>query len=139
MADCHDRICRGYDSAIHISEEASNAATAVPKAIVGAIGLSGILGTAVMITLAFCMGTNLDAIMQNSVGQPVNSHPYPCAVMCSSQSVLDGGNLLPKLGPKGHPRHLGSRRHCSIYDGKQYCMHLENVDKTIPMSLIIVL
>jgi hypothetical protein len=33
-----------FDSSVHISEEASNAAVAVPWAIVGAIGIAGILG-----------------------------------------------------------------------------------------------
>lgn len=33
-----------FDSSVHISEEASNAATAVPWAIVNAIGIAGILG-----------------------------------------------------------------------------------------------
>ena len=33
-----------FDSSVHISEEASNAATAVPWAIVYAIGIAGILG-----------------------------------------------------------------------------------------------
>ena len=34
----------GFDGPIHISEEASNAATAVPWAIVSAIGITGVLG-----------------------------------------------------------------------------------------------
>ena len=33
-----------FDSSVHISEEASNAATAVPWAIVYAIGIAGVLG-----------------------------------------------------------------------------------------------
>jgi hypothetical protein len=33
-----------FDSSIHISEEASNAAVAVPWAIVTAIGIAGVLG-----------------------------------------------------------------------------------------------
>lgn len=33
-----------FDSSVHISEEASNAATAVPWAIVNAVGIAGILG-----------------------------------------------------------------------------------------------
>lgn len=33
-----------FDSSVHISEEAANAATAVPWAIVGAISVAGILG-----------------------------------------------------------------------------------------------
>lgn len=37
----------GFDSSVHISEEATNAAIAVPWAIVSAIGIAGILGTGV--------------------------------------------------------------------------------------------
>ena len=33
-----------FDSSVHISEEASNAAVAVPWAIVYAIGIAGVLG-----------------------------------------------------------------------------------------------
>lgn len=60
-----------YDSSVHISEEASNAAVAVPWAIVGAIGISGILGTAMNIAIAFCMGRDIDAIMNSDIGQPL--------------------------------------------------------------------
>lgn len=51
----------------------TNAATAVPWAIVGAIGISGILGTAIMIVLAFYMGTDVDAIVNDPIGQPMAS------------------------------------------------------------------
>ncbi|KAG7087578.1 hypothetical protein E1B28_013532 [Marasmius oreades] len=54
-------IC-SFDACVHISEEASNAATAVPWAIVNAIAIGGILGTAINISLAFCMGTDLQAL-----------------------------------------------------------------------------
>ncbi|KAI0310735.1 amino acid transporter [Amylostereum chailletii] len=54
-------IC-SFDSSVHISEEASNAATAVPWAIVWAIGIAGILGWAINVSLAFCMGTDLAAL-----------------------------------------------------------------------------
>ncbi|THH11511.1 hypothetical protein EW146_g8022 [Bondarzewia mesenterica] len=55
-------IC-SFDSSVHISEEASNAATAVPYAIIWAIGIAGLLGWAINVSLAFCMGTDLEAIM----------------------------------------------------------------------------
>ncbi|ETW79955.1 amino acid transporter, partial [Heterobasidion irregulare TC 32-1] len=55
-------IC-SFDSSVHISEEASNAATAVPYAIVFAIAIAGILGWAINVSLAFCMGTDLQALM----------------------------------------------------------------------------
>lgn len=63
-------IC-SFDSSVHISEEASNAAVAVPWAIVYAIGIAGVLGWAINMALAFCMGTDLDAIMNSPIGQPM--------------------------------------------------------------------
>ena len=39
-----DAYLGSFDSSVHISEEAANAATAVPWAIVGAISVAGILG-----------------------------------------------------------------------------------------------
>ncbi|KAJ7058137.1 amino acid/polyamine transporter I [Mycena amicta] len=58
-------IC-SFDSSVHISEEASNAATAVPWAIVCAIGIAGILGWAINVSLAFCMGTDLAALYDSA-------------------------------------------------------------------------
>lgn len=80
-----------FDSSVHISEEASNAATAVPWAIVGAISIAGVLGwgafssivasnidakescnhnvIAINVSLAFCMGTDLASI--NDSDQPM--------------------------------------------------------------------
>jgi len=63
-------IC-SFDSAVHISEEASNAATAVPWGIVGAIAISGVLGWAVNMALAFCMGTDIEALLNSDIGQPM--------------------------------------------------------------------
>ncbi|GJJ13302.1 hypothetical protein Clacol_007554 [Clathrus columnatus] len=61
----------GFDSSVHISEEATNAATAVPWAIFGAVGISGFLGTIVNIVLAFCAGTDMKSIIDNPIGQPM--------------------------------------------------------------------
>ncbi|KAF9238374.1 amino acid/polyamine transporter I [Melanogaster broomeanus] len=63
-------IC-SFDSSVHISEEAANAATAVPWAIVSAIGIAGVLGWAINVSLAFCMGTDLESILDSPVGQPM--------------------------------------------------------------------
>ncbi|KAI0728352.1 APC amino acid permease [Irpex lacteus] len=57
-------IC-SFDSSVHISEEASNAAVAVPWAITGAIFIAGVLGWAINVALAFCMGTDLQAIIDS--------------------------------------------------------------------------
>lgn len=63
-------IC-SFDSTVHISEEASNAATAVPWAIVYAISIAGVLGWAINVSLAFCMGSNVDALLSSNIGQPM--------------------------------------------------------------------
>lgn len=53
------------------STRSTNAAIAVPWAIVGATAVGGILGTALNIVLAFCAGTDIDSIVNNKIGQPM--------------------------------------------------------------------
>ncbi|TXT04323.1 hypothetical protein VHUM_04210 [Vanrija humicola] len=60
-----------FDCAVSISEEASNAATAVPAAIIGAIGSAGVLGTILLIIFALCMGTDLAGLNDDPIGQPL--------------------------------------------------------------------
>ena len=77
-----------FDSSVHISEEASNAAVAVPWAIVTAIGIAGVLGwgnrppvsillthanldPAINVVLAFFMGGDIQALLDSDVGQPM--------------------------------------------------------------------
>ncbi|KAI0324638.1 APC amino acid permease [Cubamyces sp. BRFM 1775] len=61
----------GFDAPVHISEEASNARTVVPWAILSAVGISGVLGWAINVVIAFYMGTDLESILQNPIGQPM--------------------------------------------------------------------
>ncbi|KAF8339823.1 amino acid/polyamine transporter I [Cantharellus anzutake] len=63
-------IC-SFDASVHISEEVVSAATAVPWGIVLAVSTSGVLGTAILITLSFFMGTDMEAIANNPIGQPM--------------------------------------------------------------------
>ncbi|KAI5984921.1 amino acid/polyamine transporter I [Pisolithus orientalis] len=63
-------IC-SFDCAVHISEEAANAATAVPWAIVSSIIVAGILGLAINIALVFCMGTDIEYTLNSPIGQPM--------------------------------------------------------------------
>lgn len=60
-----------FDCAVSISEEASNAAIAVPAAIIGSIGSAGVLGTIFLIIIALCMGTDVEAINDSAIGQPL--------------------------------------------------------------------
>ncbi|KAG1849286.1 amino acid/polyamine transporter I [Suillus subalutaceus] len=61
----------GFDASVHMSEEASNAATAIPWAIVSSIVISAFLGLGVNVSLAFCMGTDVGGVLSSPVGQPM--------------------------------------------------------------------
>lgn len=61
----------GFDASVHMSEEASNAATAIPWAIVSSIAVAAVLGWGINVSLAFCMGTDLDGILNSPIGQPM--------------------------------------------------------------------
>lgn len=60
-----------FDASVHISEEASNAATAVPCAIVCSSIIGILLGWAMNVALAFCMGTDLEYLLSSPIGQPM--------------------------------------------------------------------
>lgn len=79
----------GFDSSLHISEEAENARVAVPRGLVGATVVAGIMGwgelsnidtlghilpykpLAINVVLAFRMGTDVESIMNSPIGQPM--------------------------------------------------------------------
>ncbi|KAJ6455335.1 amino acid permease-domain-containing protein [Mycena vitilis] len=61
----------GFDTSVHISEEARNAPTAVPFAIISATVLSSVLGWIVTVVLAFYIGNDLDSVIGNPIGQPM--------------------------------------------------------------------
>lgn len=61
----------GVDASVHISEEASNAAVAVPWAIVSSEFIAGLLGWAINLSLTFCMDTNTENILNSPIGQPM--------------------------------------------------------------------
>jgi len=56
----------GYDSCLHISEEASNASIAVPWGIVLSTLVAGVLGWAINVALAFCMGKDIETLATSS-------------------------------------------------------------------------
>lgn len=58
-----------FDCAVSLSEEASNAAVAVPGAIIGSIVSAGFLGTLILIILSLTMGTDLEFL--NNSDQPL--------------------------------------------------------------------
>lgn len=64
-------IVAGFDTSVHISEEARNAPRAVPFAIMCATILSSVVGWIVNIVLSFHAGSDLQIIIENPIGQPM--------------------------------------------------------------------
>lgn len=66
-----------FDSCVHMSEEASNAAKAVPLGILSSIGMCWGLGFVLVIVLAACMDPNVENVLGSAYGQPVSDHAPP--------------------------------------------------------------
>lgn len=62
----------GYDVAAHVSEETSNAAVNVPRAMIWSTWSSAALGFVYLISLALC-ATDIDSLMANPLGQPIGT------------------------------------------------------------------
>ena len=60
-----------FDSCVHMAEEATNAAIAVPFCILSSISMCGFLGFVVMSVIAACMNTDITATMSSTAGQPL--------------------------------------------------------------------
>lgn len=61
----------GFDSCVHMSEEAANAAKAVPYGILMSVGSCWILGFIILIVIAACINPDLEAVLGSSYGQPM--------------------------------------------------------------------
>lgn len=61
----------GFDSCVHMSEEAANAAIAVPYGIMMSIAACWILGFIILIVIAACMDQNLTNLTESAFGQPM--------------------------------------------------------------------
>lgn len=83
-----------------MSEEAANAAKAVPLGILSSIGMCWGLGFVIVIVLAACMNQDVDAVLGSSFGQPVSQfHGYFCQMdlrMLTDPTCrdTDGSNLF---------------------------------------------
>jgi amino acid transporter len=64
-------VVSGFESSATIAEEASNAAKAVPFAMLSSLATAAVTGWAVIITIAFCMGTDVIGIVTSPLGQPL--------------------------------------------------------------------
>lgn len=60
-----------FDSCVHMSEEASHAARAVPLGIIWSAGLCGLLGFVSLALIAAVINPDLNAVLNSSFGQPM--------------------------------------------------------------------
>lgn len=60
-----------FDSCVHMSEEATNSARAVPLGILWSSGLCGILGFLSLVIIAAVINKDLEAVMNTKFGQPM--------------------------------------------------------------------
>jgi len=60
-----------FDSCVHMSEEATNAAKAVPYGILMATGSTWILGFIILIVISACIDQNLNNVVGTPLGQPM--------------------------------------------------------------------
>ncbi|KAJ3992755.1 amino acid/polyamine transporter I, partial [Lentinula boryana] len=64
-------VVSGFDLSVHISEEARNASTAIPWAVMLSMTASCILGWGINVSLTFNMGKDINGIFSNDIGQPL--------------------------------------------------------------------
>jgi hypothetical protein len=90
---------------------------------VGAITISGILGTAINIVLAFCAGTDMDGIFNSEIGQPMATVRATSSPICHQNLILMNWMHPDYIQLTGKPWHacaLVRDRDRAVYDGKQY-------------------
>ncbi|KAF2241143.1 gaba permease [Trematosphaeria pertusa] len=61
----------GFDSCVHMSEEASNATKAVPYGILMSIGSCWLFGFIICIVIAACISPDIESVLGSPFGQPM--------------------------------------------------------------------
>jgi amino acid transporter len=74
-----------FDSCVHMSEEAANAARAVPYGIMMSIGSCWVLGFIIMIVIAACINPDLESVLGSGFGQPMAQIYYDA---CGKHATL---------------------------------------------------
>ena len=59
----------GADASVHLAEEVSNAAKNIPRAILAAMCINGVVGFAMLITILYCLG-DLESVLGTATGFP---------------------------------------------------------------------
>lgn len=60
----------GADASVHLAEEVTNAALNIPRAICGSMLINGIVGFTMMLTVLFCIGSDVQSVLETATGYP---------------------------------------------------------------------
>ncbi|CAF1338875.1 unnamed protein product, partial [Didymodactylos carnosus] len=73
---CPVWVVSGFESSSTLAEEASNASRVVPFAMISSLLASLFIGAAIIITLLFTMGQNINSLLESKFEQPVGQMLY---------------------------------------------------------------
>lgn len=85
----------GFDSCVHLAEETQNASTVIPKAIIWAYCINGVLVFAMLITVCFCW-VDPDLYLNSKSGFPFLDL-LTTATQSTSKAITIGGVLVALL------------------------------------------
>ncbi|KAK2748147.1 hypothetical protein FQN57_001272 [Myotisia sp. PD_48] len=77
----------GFDCAVHMCEEVKDASRTLPKAMITAIAINGVLGFIMMVTLCFTMG-DIESVLATKTGFPFIQVFYNATQNYSSASAM---------------------------------------------------
>ena len=77
----------GADASVHMAEEIENSAVNVPRAIIGAMVINGLIGLAMMLTTLFCLG-DVDTVLDSATGYPFIQIFYDSTKSTAGATVL---------------------------------------------------
>ncbi|KAH7130341.1 amino acid transporter-like protein [Dendryphion nanum] len=80
----------GVDGAVHMSEEIKNSSRILPWAMLGSIGVNGIMGFSMLITILYCIGD-----IENALNTPTG-FPF-IEILTQGTSSVTGGTVLSAL------------------------------------------
>lgn len=116
-----------FDSCVHMSEEATHAARAVPLGIITSTGMCGILGFLSMAIIAAGMSQDIEGILNSKFGQPM---AQVCSTMtCPWFSKLISLTDLLRCARQERCSRLHGRSHDRpILHGIKHCKSLQSTD-----------
>jgi hypothetical protein len=110
-----------FDSCVHMSEEATHAARAVPLGIITSTGMCGILGFLSMAIIAAGMSQDIEGILNSKFGQPMAQVCLTCLTCTWFSKLIPLTDLLRCPRQERCSRFYGCSHDRAILHGIKYC------------------